>query len=69
MLSCYKSLRADELNALPQRLSAATAELQDATEKEAELQAQYARLAQELDDVKAGRVHTSSHGAQDVSMD
>ncbi len=68
MLSCYKSLRADELTALPHRLSAATAELQDATEREAELQAQYARLVQELDDVKAGRVQHSS-AAEDVQMD
>lgn len=56
MLSCYKALKSDESQAMPQRLAAATAELADVTERERELQETYARLVSELEDLKAGRV-------------
>lgn len=56
LLACYRRLQADEMSALPQRLSTATAELQDATEREKELQDSYAHLLEELDDARSGRV-------------
>ena len=77
LLACYRRLQADELSALPQRLSTATAELQDVTDREKELQETYARLLQELDDARSGRVKASvaasngdaaEHGTGDVSM-
>jgi hypothetical protein len=57
LLECYKRLRAEELNAAPQRLATLTAELQDAISRESELQATYAQLAAEFEDVKAGRIN------------
>jgi hypothetical protein len=58
LLECYKKLKSDEVMALPQRLSAATGELADVTERETELQQSFARLSQEVEDLRAGRVPT-----------
>jgi hypothetical protein len=71
LLECYKRLRAEELNAAPQRLATLTAELQDAVSRETELQAMYAQLAAEYEDVKSGRMKHSEgpNGGVEVAMD
>ena len=67
MLACYRRLQADELSALPQRLATATAELQDASDREVELQAAYAQLLLELDDLRSGRVKPAPANGQDAT--
>ena len=68
LLECYKTLRGDELAMLPQRLSTLTAEAADVTQREADLQAQYAQLAAEVEDARAGRVHTKPAPSADMDL-
>jgi hypothetical protein len=58
-LACYQRLHTDESASLPQRLSSATAELADATEREKELQERYAALLGELQTARARATATA----------
>lgn len=68
LLECYKRLRGDELSALPQRLSAVTAEASDCERREEELQAEYARLAEEAEEWRAGRVPAAKPVSADMDL-